>query len=73
MELQDNVAMVTGGLGGIGRVISKRLLENGAKVVIVDVAGNTESLFHDFGGVPDEKILEFPDSSRPVRKREMRA
>jgi len=50
MELQDKVAMVTGGLGGIGRVISKKLLENGAKVVIVDVAGNTESLFHDSGG-----------------------
>jgi 3-oxoacyl-[acyl-carrier protein] reductase len=50
MELQDKVAMVTGGLGGIGRVISKRLLENGAKVVIVDVAGNMDSLFHDSGG-----------------------
>jgi len=47
MELEGKVAMVTGGLGGIGRVISKGLLENGAKVVIVDVAGNTESLFYD--------------------------
>jgi NAD(P)-dependent dehydrogenase (short-subunit alcohol dehydrogenase family) len=50
MDLKGKVAIVTGGLGGIGRVVSTRLAGEGAKVVIIDVAGNTEVLFQDFGG-----------------------
>lgn len=42
MELKGKVAIVTGGLGGIGRVVSTRLAGEGVIVVIVDVTGETE-------------------------------
>jgi NAD(P)-dependent dehydrogenase (short-subunit alcohol dehydrogenase family) len=45
MLLQDKVAVVTGGLGGIGRIVSARLAIEGAKVIIVDVKGETELPF----------------------------
>jgi NAD(P)-dependent dehydrogenase (short-subunit alcohol dehydrogenase family) len=36
MELQDRVAIVTGGAQGIGKAIADRLAQDGAKVVIAD-------------------------------------
>ena len=35
--LEGKLAVVTGGSGGIGSVVSRMLLENGAKVAIIDV------------------------------------
>ena len=37
MRLQDKIALVTGGAGGIGSGIAKRLAENGARLVITDL------------------------------------
>ena len=34
---QDRVAIVTGGASGIGKAVSKRLAEEGAKVVVTDI------------------------------------
>ena len=37
MELQNKVALVTGGAQGIGKTISEELVRNGAHVVLGDV------------------------------------
>ena len=36
-RIQDRVAIVTGGASGIGKAVSKRLAEEGAKVVVSDI------------------------------------
>lgn len=46
-RVADKVAVVTGGAGGIGAAVSKRLGENGAKLVVTDrneVAGETAAI-----------------------------
>ncbi len=35
IDFQDKVILVTGGTSGIGRQISKQLLENNASVIII--------------------------------------
>ena len=37
MELQNKVALITGGAQGIGKTISEELVQNGAHVVLGDV------------------------------------
>ena len=37
MKLQDKVAIVTGAASGIGEAVTKRFLDEGAKVVVVDL------------------------------------
>ena len=43
-RLEGKVAIVTGGLSGIGDAIARRLLEEGARVVAADLSANTERL-----------------------------
>lgn len=39
MEIKDAVAVVTGGASGLGLATTKRLLDKGASVVVVDLKG----------------------------------
>ena len=42
MRLQDKVAIVTGAASGIGEAVTKRFLDEGAKVVVVDLKDEAE-------------------------------
>jgi NAD(P)-dependent dehydrogenase (short-subunit alcohol dehydrogenase family) len=44
VRLKDTVAIVTGGAQGIGRVYARRLLQEGARVVVADVVDPTEAV-----------------------------
>lgn len=43
MSFNNQTALITGGLGGIGSVLAQRLAADGARVVITDVAREAPS------------------------------
>src|SRR5206468_1556477 len=43
LDLQDRIAIVTGGSGGIGLAIAQRLVASGAKVVLWDINADAVS------------------------------
>ena len=49
MNFKDKVAIVTGGASGIGLATVKKLLENGANVVIADVSNNLDDVVSSLG------------------------
>jgi len=44
MHLQGKVAIVTGGLSGIGHAIAKRMVSEGARVIAADIVSDTKAL-----------------------------
>ena len=55
-RLQDKVAIITGGSGGIGKETALRFLEEGASVVLVDIdQGSLDEARKNLGG--DGRVL----------------
>lgn len=77
MEIKDAVAVVTGGASGLGLATTKRLLDAGAQVMVIDLKG--EEVVAELGGrakfvaadVTDEagvtEALDVAESMGPVR------
>ena len=65
MEIQDKVAVVTGGGGGIGGAIAERLARGGAKLVVVDLNGAAADsvVARISAGFPDSAIAVVADVS----------
>jgi 3-oxoacyl-[acyl-carrier protein] reductase len=60
MDIKDKVSIVTGGARGIGKEISKNLLEAGLKVCIFDVnEGEAYSTINGFKNIYGEKSVSF--------------
>jgi NAD(P)-dependent dehydrogenase (short-subunit alcohol dehydrogenase family) len=60
-SVQNKVAVVTGGLGQLGRQFSLALVDRGAKVAIFDVQVNEQRVGERFGGkYTEDNLLFFP-------------
>ena len=63
MHIHDQIALVTGGRSGMGRATAEYLIEQGAKVALVDIALEVEDVAKDIGArgytadVSDEKNI----------------
>lgn len=56
ISVQDKVVIVTGGVGAIGSSISRRLVEEGAKVVIADIKDG-QALEHELRRFGEAKFI----------------
>lgn len=65
MELKDKVAVITGAAGGIGKATAKRFVEEGAKVVLVDVKrADLEAAAQELGLKPEQYVLVEADVTK---------
>lgn len=65
MELKDKVAVITGAAGGIGKATAKLFVEEGAKVVLVDLHRQSlEDVVKELELAPEQYLLVEADVSK---------
>lgn len=65
MQLKDKVAIITGGSGGIGKATARLFVQEGAKVVLVDLKQETlEEAAKELGLEPDQYLLVAADVTK---------
>lgn len=62
MQLQNNVAVITGGASGIGRATAELFAKEGARVVIADLNGKQGKTWP----APSTRLAVRPWRSRPM-------
>lgn len=63
MEVQNSVAVVTGGASGLGWVSAKRLSRLGAKIAILDIEADARQIAHELS---DNALFVKTDISKPA-------
>jgi 3-oxoacyl-[acyl-carrier protein] reductase len=59
MRLKDKVAVITGGLRGIGKETAKRFIEQGAKVLLADYqATGADEVLHELGDAQSVQFIQ---------------
>ena len=66
MKFSNKVAVITGAAGGIGTEITKRFLNEGAKVAAVDVSAEALEKLSDLLGRPENLLTVKTDISSAV-------
>ena len=56
-RIEGKVAVITGGAGGIGRVVGRRFIDEGASVLLVDV--DEKTLVEACSGISSNQISYF--------------
>ncbi len=68
-QLQDRVALITGGGGGIGRAIAQVFAESGAQIVITDARDAGQAVADEVGGSFLLADISDPDETRELCRR----
>src|SRR5689334_9261369 len=61
--LRGKTAIITGGAGGIGRATAKLFVDQGARVMVTDMAPGTEAFAKELGGAHLGLVLDVRDKN----------
>ena len=64
--MAKRTALITGAAGGIGLETAKRLIQDGWRVGLLDIADTLPALLADLPGGPDDKVAARCDVADPV-------
>lgn len=64
VDIKNLVAVVTGGASGLGRATAERLVQNGAKVVIADLAPTGDEVAREIGGGTQFVMADVTDTDQ---------